>query len=65
MCTNIYQDFDFQLLNDPDFKEDSVREALIKPLLNALGYSASSSNKIIRSKGLTDPYVNNWCFTYY
>ncbi len=58
MSREIYKNFDFNLLGDPDFKEDSVREALIKPLLNALGYSASGENKIIRSKGLTDPYVN-------
>lgn len=59
MSKEIYHNFDFNLLGDPDFKEDAVREALIKPLLNALGYSASGENKIIRSKGLTDPYVNH------
>ena len=25
-----YKDFDFQLLNNPEFKEDAVREELIK-----------------------------------
>lgn len=58
MNTNIFENFDFSLLSSPDFKEDSVREVLIKPFLNALGYSASGKNKIIRSKGLTNPYVN-------
>jgi hypothetical protein len=53
-----FADFDFDLLYDPDFKEDAVRESLIKPLLNALGYSASYPNqRIIRSKNLTHPFV--------
>ncbi|HVF57225.1 MAG TPA: DNA methyltransferase [Pyrinomonadaceae bacterium] len=50
-------DFDFSLLNDSDFKEDSVREELVKPLLNALGYHAKGKNKIIRSKGVEHPFV--------
>ncbi len=58
MPPNLFEDFDFELLSDPDFKEDSVRESLIKPLLNALGYSASGNQRIIRSKALSDPYVN-------
>ena len=59
MNKNIFENFDFSLLGNSDFKEDSVREVLIKPFLNALGYSASGQDKIIRSKGLTDPYVNH------
>jgi hypothetical protein len=39
--------FDFTQLNSPDFKEDSVREILILPLLFALGYQ---NNQIVRSK---------------
>ncbi len=53
----MFDNFDFSLLNSPDFKEDSVREELIVPILKRLGYSASSSNKIIRSKRLEHPYV--------
>jgi hypothetical protein len=53
----MFEDFDFSLLDDPDFKEDSVREELISPLLNRLGYSASGANRIIRSKSLAHPYV--------
>ncbi len=56
--SNIYSDFDFSLLDDPEFKEDSVREELIVPLLKALGYNASGPNKITRSKPLTHPYVH-------
>lgn len=48
-------DFNFSELESPDFKEDSVREELIKPILNALGYRSSGANKIIRSKALKHP----------
>lgn len=51
----LFAGFNFELLDSPEFKEDAVREALIKPLLNALGYSASGKQKIVRSKGLNDP----------
>ena len=55
---NLFENFNFALLDDPDFKEDAVRESLIKPLLNTLGYSASDPNhRIIRSKTLTHPFV--------
>lgn len=54
---NLYQQFDFALLHSPDFKEDSVRESLIKPLLHALGYGDSEPYKIIRSKSLEHPVV--------
>ena len=49
--------FDFALLRDRDFKEDSVREEIISPLLKYLGYSASPPNRIVRSKSLTHPFV--------
>lgn len=49
--------FDFTLLRDRDFKEDSVREEIISPLLKYLGYSASPTNRIIRSRSLTHPFV--------
>lgn len=51
---NIFQSFDFSQLNSPDFKEDSVREVLILPLLQALGYEQS---QIVRSKTFTNPFV--------
>ena len=56
--SNIYSTFDFNRLDDPDFKEDSVREELIVPMLKALNYKASRNNKIIRSKGLVHPFVH-------
>jgi DNA modification methylase len=45
------------LLDSPDFKEDSVREELILPILKFLGYSPSGKNRILRSKKLTHPFV--------
>jgi hypothetical protein len=50
-------DFDLSLLSDPDFKEDSVREEIVVPILRRLGYSASGENKIVRSKSLLHPFV--------
>lgn len=39
--------FDFSLLDDPEYGEDSVREDIISPIIKALGYSASGNNKMI------------------
>ncbi|MDH1107118.1 type I restriction enzyme HsdR N-terminal domain-containing protein [Pseudomonas otitidis] len=55
---NPIEGFDLQVLNDPDFKEDSVREEIIFPILKALGYGAARPHKIIRSKGLVHPFVS-------
>lgn len=51
------QKFDFGLLDLQGFKEDSVREEIVLPILNALGYAASGPNKIIRSKPLEHPFL--------
>jgi hypothetical protein len=55
---NLFSDFDFELLKSPEFKEDSVREELILPILKALGYSVHGQYKIIRSKKLRHPFVS-------
>lgn len=52
---NLYQNFDFKQLYSPDFKEDSVREVLILPILDRLGYDNS---QIVRSKSLKHPFLN-------
>jgi DNA modification methylase len=57
MKENIFSDFDFSLLDSEQFKEDSVREDLIMPLLTELGYSSYGKNKIIRSKAVSHPFV--------
>jgi len=52
---NIFSDINFNSLqNNPDFKEDSVREVIILPLLKSLGYT---ENNIIRSKTLQHPFL--------
>ena len=48
---------DFSDLDSPEFKEDSVREEIVKPLLAKLGYTASGKYKILRSKKLQHPFV--------
>lgn len=53
----MFEDFDFGLIDTPGFKEDSVREEIILPILRRLGYSASPPNQICRSISLQHPYV--------
>jgi len=43
-----------KMLNDPDFKEDSVREVIILPILKELGYQQEN---IVRSKTLQHPFL--------
>ncbi|WP_293648394.1 type I restriction enzyme HsdR N-terminal domain-containing protein [uncultured Pantoea sp.] len=54
----MFDDFDFSLLSSSEFKEDSVREELILPIIKSLGYKASGDSRVIRSKTLTHPYVS-------
>lgn len=54
---NLYADFDFHQLDDPEFKEDSVREELVLPLLRALGYGQLLPGRIQRAKKLHHPVV--------
>jgi tRNA G10 N-methylase Trm11 len=51
---NFFTDFDYKQLNSPDFKEDSVREVIILPILNKLGYT---NKNIVRSKTLQHPFL--------
>lgn len=57
MSRNIFKDFDFNILESLDFKEDSVREEIITPLLHALGYKSYGDFQILRSKSLQHPFV--------
>lgn len=54
---SILHGFDFRVLDDPDFQEDSVREEIIVPILKGLGYGSAEPYKIIRSKKLLHPFV--------
>lgn len=58
MSLTYFQNFDFSKLSSPDFKEDSVREVLILPLLHSLGYSDDGLNPIIRSKTVSHPFIH-------
>lgn len=53
----MFENFDFEVLQDPQFKEDAVREEIILPLIKQLGYTLTGNSKIIRSKSLVHPYV--------
>jgi 16S rRNA G966 N2-methylase RsmD len=51
----LFGDLNFnQLATNPDFKEDSVREVIILPILKELGYS---QDNIVRSKTLQHPFL--------
>lgn len=51
----LFGQLDFKsLASDPDFKEDSVREVIILPILKELGYT---QDNIIRSKTLQHPFL--------
>lgn len=53
--SELFGSLDFKSLGlNPDFKEDSVREVIILPILTALGYSG---NDIVRSKTLEHPFL--------
>lgn len=58
MRPNVFAGFDFKILDDPEFLEDSVREEIIAPILRGLGYTSSKPHKIIRSKKLLHPFVS-------
>jgi DNA modification methylase len=51
------KNFDWSQVENPDFKEDSVREIIILPLLNALGYKDNNPHRIIRSRSLQHPFL--------
>ena len=53
----MFSNFDPALLDDPEFKEDSVREVIIAPMLARLGYHPSGIARVIRSRALTHPFI--------
>ncbi len=48
--------FDYEVLDASEFKEDSVREEIITPLIKALGYDYKGKYKITRSRKLQHPF---------
>ncbi len=55
---NVLKTFNFGLLDNSEFKEDSVREEIVLPIIKGLGYSANKPNQIIRSRKLLHPFVS-------
>lgn len=55
---NILENFDYNLLENSEFKEDSVREEIVIPIIKGLGYNANKPNQIIRSRNLIHPFVS-------
>jgi len=55
---NVLDGFDFELLENSEFQEDSVREEIIVPIIKGLGYSSGKPNQIIRSRKLLHPFVS-------
>lgn len=54
-ASQLFGDLDIKSIEkNPDFKEDSVREVIILPILRALGYPQSD---IVRSKTLKHPFL--------
>jgi hypothetical protein len=53
----LFKDFDFKALEDPRYSEDSVRETIVKPILEKLGYQPDGKNKMLAGKSLTHPFV--------
>ena len=51
------KNFNFDILHDPEFKEDSVREEIVSPVLRDLGYGLGQYPKIIRGRKLVHPFV--------
>ena len=45
------------VFDDPNFKEDSVRETIISPILSRLGYQVTGPSRVIRSKALKHPFI--------
>lgn len=58
MRFNPLKDFNYNVLNDPEYGEDSVREEIIFPIIRALGYTSGGNNKVIRSRKLLHPFVS-------
>jgi hypothetical protein len=53
----MFSNFDSALLDDFQFKEDSVREVIIAPMLARLGYYPSGIARVIRSRALIHPFI--------
>lgn len=53
----MFEDFDPAYFDAPGFKEDSVREEIILPILHRLGFRVGGNFRIERSKTLSHPFI--------
>lgn len=53
----MFDNFDKHLFDSKDFKEDSVREVIIAPILKKMGYHSIGENTVVRSKTLSQPFI--------
>lgn len=53
----MFPHFHPNLFTDLNFKEDSVREVIIAPILSRLGYHPTGIQTVIRSKSLVQPFI--------
>lgn len=53
----MFKDFDAAVFEQPEFKEDAVREEIVAPILRRLGYRPHGTTRVIRSKTLTHPFI--------
>ncbi|MDD3363812.1 MAG: type I restriction enzyme HsdR N-terminal domain-containing protein [Syntrophomonas sp.] len=58
MRFNVLKDFNYDVLNNSEYGEDSVREEIVFPIIRALGYASDANNRIIRSRKLLHPFVS-------
>jgi hypothetical protein len=54
----MFENFDFDLLSNSEFKEDFVREELVLPIIKFLGYKPTGDSRVIRSKNLRHMFVS-------
>ncbi len=53
----LFQNFDFRALETPGYPEDSVRELIVNPILQRLGYGTSGPHQVIPAKAVSNPFV--------
>ena len=53
----MFQGITLNSFNDPEFKEDSVRELIVAPILARLGFSPHGATRVVRSKTLSHPFI--------
>ena len=54
---NLFTDFDFRALDNPGYSEDSVRQNIVLPILQTLGYGSTGPHQLIQGQGLSNPFV--------